>query len=133
MIGAMLAIVAFPAAAQQMQLKSLPSGGLMLKDMPGTDSALQELPGVRLNPQSQTGLAGSNCTQRRVSSFDLPGGYRPGLDGGTVSECSFGNFSVSTTRHDNAPARNVFGWQDGVPNPFGNGPPPGSGGFAPQN
>lgn len=113
----MLAL-AGPAAAWEQQggaeqgggLRALPSGGLMLKDVPATDSTVESLPGVRLNPQARAS-GGSNCTQRRVSSFDGPGNdYRSG----TLAECSFGNFTFSTMRPDPQP------WVPGMPTPFNN-------------
>ena len=117
--AAAVLVLAGPAAAWEQQgggadqgggLRALPSGGLMLKDMPTTDSTVQTLPGVRLNPQARDS-GGTNCTQRRVASFDGPAGdYRSG----TVSECSFGNFTFSTMRPDPQP------WVPGMPTPFNN-------------
>jgi hypothetical protein len=116
--AAMVALAAGPAAAWEQQggadqsvgLRALPSGGLMLKDVPSTDSTVESLPGVRLNPQARDS-GGGNCTQRRVSSFDGPGSdYQTG----TLSECSFGNFTFSTMRPDPQP------WVPGMPTPFNN-------------
>lgn len=102
-----------PALAwdEQGGMRSLPSGGLMLKEVPSTDSRLESLPGVRLNPQANSS-DGATCTQRQVSSF----GYGPGGDyqSGTLSECSFGNLTISTIRPDPRP------WVPGVPSPFNN-------------
>lgn len=117
--AAVLMLAAGPAAAWEQQggaeqgggLRALPSGGLMLKDVPSTDSTVESLPGVRLNPQARDG-GGANCTQKRVSSL----GYGASGDygSGTLSECSFGNFTFSTMRPDPQP------WVPGQPTPFGN-------------
>jgi len=118
-----------PAAAWDEQggaLKSLPSGGLMLKEVPGTDSNLQNLPGVRLNPQMNSGGSG-NCSQREVTHYR----YGFGEQSGTATECNFGNFSVTTYNSGSASgsAYNPFP----VPGPLQEfGPPPGSGGYAPR-
>jgi len=92
-------------------LRSLPSGGLMLKDMPSADSRVESLPGVRLNPQANDS-GGANCTQRQVTSYDYgrDGDYRSG----TLSECNFGNFTITTMRPAPQP------WMPGVPSPYGN-------------
>lgn len=123
--AAMSFAVAAPVSAWEEQgaaLKSLPSGGLMLKELPGTDAKIQNLPGVRLNPQARAG-GGTNCTQRQVT------GYGFGEQSGTVSECNFGNFSVSTYGSRGGSGYNPFP----VPGPLQQaGPPPGSGGFAPR-
>lgn len=108
-----LTLAAGPAAAWEQQggavegggLRALPSGGLMLKDAPTTDSTVESLPGVRLNPQARDG-GGTNCTQKRVTSSY--GDYQSG----TLSECSFGNFTFSTMRPDPQP------WVPGMPTPF---------------
>jgi hypothetical protein len=125
---ALLIAAQTPSAAWEEQggaLKSLPSGGLMLKEVPGTDSKLQNLPGVRLNPQALNN-GGTNCTQRQVSAYR----YGFGEQSATVSECNFGNFSVTTygSRPGGASGYDPFP----VPGPLQQaGPPPGSGGFAP--
>lgn len=123
----LLAATPAPAWEQGGAMNSLPSGGLMLKEVPGTDAKIQHLPGVRLNPQFGNSASGK-CTQRQVNSFHR--GF--GEQSGTVSECQFGNFSISTfnsgrsgggTGYDPFP----------VPGPLQQaGPPPGSGGYAPQ-
>lgn len=124
-VAALLA--AAPAAAQQTDLKSLPSGSLMLKEMPAAQGNLQNLPGVNLNMRAQ-GASATNCSERQVTSLGVGD-----LRGGTVSECSFGNFSFSTVKPNSAGGNPPY-WVEGVPSPFGSngGPPPGSGGFAPR-
>ncbi len=98
----------------------------MLKDVPAARGNVENLPGVRLNMQAQGGAAGGNCSERQVSSLGF-GDMR----GGSVSECKFGNFTFSTSRPSSPLAPS---WHSGVPSPFGSndGPPPGSGGFAPR-
>jgi len=111
--AAMLAAAgAAPALAwdEQGGMRSLPSGGLQLKDMPTTDSTIANLPGVNLNPQARDS-GDAKCSQRRVS------GYGYATDGryvsGTATECSFGNFSITTVRPDPQP------WRPGAPSIFG--------------
>lgn len=126
--GTAMGCAAAPALAWEEQgaaLKSLPGGGLMLKEVPGTDGSLRNLPGVRLNPQLGGG-GNTSCTQRQVTGYR----YGFGEQSATVNECNFGNFSVSTMRGTSS--GNAWGWMEGVPQPFGAGPPPGSGGFAPR-
>jgi hypothetical protein len=117
--AAVLALAAGPAAAWEEQgaaagqggsLRGLPTGGLMLKDLPGTDSQVESLPGVRLNPQMSDDGSGAKCSQRRVNSFETGPGYN--YQSGTLSECSFGNFTISTMRPDPTP------WVPGQPQPF---------------
>jgi hypothetical protein len=124
-IAASAMLVAAPAMAQQGDLKALPGGSLMLKEVPSAGGNVQNLPGVRLGAQMQANGAG-NCTERQVNSLGF-GDTR----GGTISECTVGNFTFSASK----PSRSQRPyWADGVPSPFGGagGPPPGSGGFAPQ-
>lgn len=119
-------IAAAPAMAQQTDLKSLPGGSLMLKDMPAAQGNVQNLPGVRLNMQAQGKNGAGNCTERQVGSLGF-GDTR----GGTITECTVGNFSFSSVKPSASAGPNY--WMDGVPSPFGaGGPPPGSGGFAPR-
>lgn len=93
---------AAPASAWEQEggMRSLPSGGLMLKDVPSVDPRVNNLPGVNLNPQARDSNS-NNCSQKRVSSFDYSpdGSYQTG----TMSECSFGNFSITTVRPDPTP------------------------------
>ncbi len=129
MAAAVLSMSAAPAIAWEEQgaaMKSLPSGGLMLKEVPGSDPNLQDLPGVNLNPQ--LGISGStNCVQRRVTDHR----YGFGEQSVTANECRFGNFSVTT--YGSGSRGGGFGYNPfPVPGPLQQaGPPAGSGGFAP--
>lgn len=93
---------AAPASAWEQEggMRPLPGGGLMLKDVPSVDPQVNSLPGVNLNPQARDSNS-SNCSQKRVSSF----GYGPDriYQGGTMSECSFGNFTITTVKPDPTP------------------------------
>ena len=127
--AAALGLTAAPALAWEDQggaMKSLPSGGLMLKEVPGSDPKLQNLPGVNLNPQ--LGASGStNCVQRRVTDHR----YGFGEQSATANECKFGNFSFTT--YGSGSRGSGFGYNPfPVPAPLQQGgPPAGSGGFAP--
>lgn len=126
--AAVLMAASVPAAAWDQQgggLKPLPGGGLALKEQPGVQGNLQNLPGVRLNPQLNAGANGANCTQREVKNYRYGFGDQPG----TVNECSFGNFSVSTYNSGGGGAGSYNPFP--VPGPLQGGPPAGSGGFAP--
>jgi hypothetical protein len=126
-IAAAALFAASPALAQQTDLKSLPGGSLMLKDLPGAQGNVQNLPGVRLNMQAQGRNGAGNCTERQVTTLGF-GDTRSG----TVTECTVGNFSISTVKPSSGAGARAPYWADGIPNHFGAGPPPGSGGFAPQ-
>jgi hypothetical protein len=127
LVGTVLSLAATPVLAWEQQggMKSLPSGGLMLKEVPGTDAKIQNLPGVNLNPQAR-GSSGGNCNQRQVRGYGFG-------ESGTVSECNFGNFSVSTYGSGSGNGSSSYN-PFPVPGPLQQaGPPPGSGGFAPRS
>lgn len=124
-----LGMAAIPAVAWEEQggaMKSLPSGGLMLKEVPGTDPQLQNLPGVNLNPQFGAS-GGTNCVQRRVTTHR----YGFGEESSSANECRFGNFTITT--YGSGSGGSGFGYNPfPVPAPLQQaGPPAGSGGFAP--
>lgn len=121
-------LAAAPAAAQQTELKALPGGSLMLKDLPAAQGNAENLPGVRLNMQAQGSRNATNCRDREVNTLGY--GYARSE---TVTECQVGNFSFSTTKSGGGRAPSYHG-MPAFSDPFGApaGPPPGSGGYAPQ-
>lgn len=98
-------------------MRALPGGGLMLKDVPAQGGNVANLPGVNLNRQLNANKPG-NCSSRDVNYFE---GNQ--FRSGTMNECKFGNFSISTMGAQ--PSQNYE-----PPPLFGQGPPPGSGGWA---
>ena len=57
------------------------------------------LPGVNLDAVPGLGAQGDNCVETQAGGFSL----RDGRSGSaTVTECRFGNFSISTTNSNNS-------------------------------
>ena len=60
----------------------------------GETTTLNNLPGVNLDAAPGAAVNG-RCVESEVAAFTMRGGR----DGGTMTECRFGNFSLSTTRN----------------------------------
>lgn len=60
----------------------------------GETTTLNNLPGVNLDAAPGAAVNGT-CVESEVAAFTVRGGR----DGGTMTECRFGNFSLSTTRN----------------------------------
>ncbi len=87
--GTLMAIVA-PAHADVFSSQSFSGSGTTLNNLPG------------VNLDAGTGVAaGSNCVETPVNSYSWRDS--PGI--GTRTDCTVGNFTFSTVRDGNGPAR----------------------------
>jgi hypothetical protein len=129
-VAAALGVGALPAFAwEQLDLGTNSSGQpTYAPEGQGTGQLqFQGLPGVQLNRGgSQT--AGGDCSESRFYSDNI----RDFGNSGTMTECNFGTFSQRTYRSDGAVGNSGYN-PFPVPDPLRqDGPPPGSGGFAPK-
>jgi hypothetical protein len=128
--AAALGAAALPASAwEQLDLGTNSSGQpTYAPEGRGTGTLQFEgLPGVQLN-RGGTQTAGGNCNESRFHSNDI----RDFGASGTMTECNFGKFSLRTYRSSGATSSSGYN-PFPVPEPLQQeGPPPGSGGFAPR-
>jgi hypothetical protein len=85
----------------------------------GSSMSMDSLPGVNLDAGTVLSQGGENCVETAVPSYMLRGNSA----GGTMTECHFGSFSLSTVRTgDQRPLEDLT---------YGGNPPPWEQGWKP--